>query len=291
LGGTPKTGHLHFLEGLALSTPQRWHEFTPAPADAPAVLLLHGFMGCGADWKFAAHSLCPGYRCLCPDLPGHGAAASESENAGANMEETAAMLLRGLEEHGVGTCALAGYSMGGRVALYLAVQYPERFTCLMLESASPGIADPEARLERRRQDEERALKLSRISQDGPDFREFLRAWYEQPLFGALRNRPALLEERIARRLHTNPRALAASLRGLGTGLQPSLWEQLSSVKIPVLLITGGEDSKFCAIAASMAALLPRVRHEVIQDCGHCAHEEDPERFAEIFRRFLQETDT
>ncbi len=272
-----------------MTTPHHWHEFGPAPANAPVVLMLHGFMGSGMDWAPVARILGPAYRCLCPDLPGHGAAASESENAGANMEETAAILVRGLDDLGVETCTLAGYSMGGRVALYLAVQYPERFTRLMLESASPGIAGPEVRLERRRQDEERALKLARLSPGGPDFHAFLRAWYEQPLFGTLRDRPALLEERIARRLHNDPRALAASLRGLGTGSQPGLWEQLPFVIIPVLLITGGEDLKFGAIAACMKALLPHARHEMVQGCGHSVHDEAPEPFTGICRRFLRET--
>ena len=229
------------------------------------------------------------YRCLCPDLPGHGAAAGKSENAGADMEQTAALLLRRLEEHNISHCALAGYSMGGRVALYLAVRHPERFTRLLLESASPGIADTTARLERLRQDRALARRLSSFSSEPAGFGTFLDDWYGQPLFASLQERPELLKELIARRRENEPRQLGASLLGLGTGAQPDLWGELPSVTMPVLLVTGARDAKFDAIAASMAARLPCARREVFQDSGHCPHEENPTRFAEVFRRVLDTT--
>jgi len=223
---------------------------------------------------------------LCPDLPGHGVYPA---NAGATLEETAVMLLRGLDRHGVECCGLTGYSMGGRIALYLSVHYPKRFSCLILESASPGIADSAARLERRRQDEALARKLSGLYQDELEFYAFLVAWHRQPLFNTLAKKSELLQRRIARMRHNDSRALAAALRGLGTGSQPSLWECLSAIHVPVLLITGAHDQKFTAIAEAMATTLPRARHEQFQECSHCVHEEAPERFAETALRFLHET--
>ncbi len=179
--------------------------------------------------------------------------------------------------------------MGGRIALYLTVHYPRRFSCLILESASPGIADPAARIERRSQDETLARKLSELYQDEAGFYEFLAAWYRQPLFNTLAEKPELLQQGIARRIRQNTRALASSLRGLGTGSQPSLWEYLPSVQLPVLLITGDQDPKFTTIATAMASALPRARHERFHACSHNIHEEAPEQFAAVAGRFLQDT--
>jgi len=243
-------------------------------------------MGSSADWAPVAQNLDSGRRCFCPDLPGHGACPV---NAGADMAATSKMLFRELDKHGIEKCALVGYSMGGRVALHLAIQRPERFSSLILESASPGIADPQARLERRKQDEELAGKLVRLYQHEAGFYDFLDAWYRQPLFDTWSESPALMQRVIARRLHNDPRALAAALLGLGVGAQPSLWTRLSAMELPVLLITGTKDSKFTAIAEAMTDVLPCARHERFQACSHCVHEETPEQFASVVERFLHET--
>ncbi len=271
------------------------------------LVMLHGFMGCGGDWEPIARALGPSYGCLYPDLPGHGALQNDPETAHASMEKTANRVLGELEKQGVGVCALAGYSMGGRVALYLAVRHPDRFAGLVLESASPGIADASARCERIRQDTELARKLAQFtgaaagssertmdhggtpSPQEMDFHLFLEQWYGQPLFCTLADRPELLRQLIERRRRNTPQLLAASLLGLGTGTQPSLWECLPSLQMPVLLVTGAQDTKFTAIAEAMMACLPRARHEVFQGCSHCPHEEAPARFVEVLEKFLRKT--
>ena len=200
--------------------------------------------------------------------------------------------------------------MGGRLALYLAIHFPARFTRLVLVSASPGIENPDERRARRTQDKQLALHLrqfhnaretgdasiepvrpeaSEPSWDG-DFHGFLKRWYEQPIFESLADRPELLDEILERRGRNNPRALAASLHGLGTGIQPSLWHRLPAVKMPVLLVTGARDAKFTAIAETMLKNLPAARHEVMEGCGHCPHEEAPGQFASLLGTFLNEVE-
>lgn len=292
-----------------MTTPLGWHGFGSSKADASTVLMLHGFMGSGADWVPVVKAAgTRGRRYLCPDLPGHGAVPHLLEGADANIKEVAASLVAGLEARRMGHCALVGYSMGGRLALYLALRYPGRFTRLALVSASPGIEDPAERRERRLQDKQLALHLRQFRGEGEredasiaparpedsepswdaDFLAFLRRWYAQPMFESLQERPELLEKMIERRSRNHPRALAASLLGMGTGAQPSLWNRLPALKKPVLLVTGVRDPKFTGIAQAMSARLPRARHEIMPGCGHCPHDEAPAPFAQTLSAFLNE---
>ena len=69
------------------------------------------------------------------------------------LPEIAEAIVSGLDARGVKQCGLVGYSMGGRLALYLAGRHPRRFSCLVLESASPGLRTQEDRQKRQKQDE------------------------------------------------------------------------------------------------------------------------------------------
>ena len=92
------------------------------------------------------------------------------------MEDTAGALLRRLDVLGIETCRLVGYSMGGRLALYLALEFPDRFGSVVLESASPGL-DAARAIERRVDDERLACRLEELGGDVEAFRDFLEQWY------------------------------------------------------------------------------------------------------------------
>lgn len=79
-----------------------------------------------------------------------------------------------------------------------------------------------------------------------------------------------------------------SLKGMGTGVQPSWWSDLSSMSFPVLLLAGAEDSKFAAINREMNNELPDSRLEIISGAGHAIHVERPEIFGTIVNGFLRE---
>ena len=93
--------------------------------------------------------------------------------------------------------------------------------------------------------------------------------------------------RLANRTH----ALAASLRGMGAGAQPPLFERLGGIALPICLVVGAEDAKFRAIASELARDLPNARIEIVPDAGHAAHLENREVFLSIARRFLAGVDT
>jgi len=213
------------------------------------------------------------HRVLMPDLPGHGASVGLEAQA-YTMPGAAAALVEGLDAEAVACADVVGYSMGGRLALYLALHHPARVRSLTLVSASPGLRTAKARAERRRQDAARADALQ------ADFEGFVARWYGQPVFGGLS--PELRSTRVAFRQENDPAELARSLHGMGTGAQPPLWERLDALAVSTAALAGGRDAKYVAIAQAMAAARPAITAHVCAGAGHVVQDEH----ATAFRRVL-----
>jgi 2-succinyl-6-hydroxy-2,4-cyclohexadiene-1-carboxylate synthase len=246
----------------------------------PAILFLHGFMGSGANWADLILALDERFYCVAPDLPGHGSSLGLPPEA-YTLEGAARTLLDLLDSLGAGRPMIAGYSMGGRLALYLALRHPEGCSALFLESTSPGIEDAVEREARRRSDEEKAARL-----ESGDLASFLREWYRQPLFESLALRQVLLRETIEARMRNDPGELAKSLRGMGTGSQPSLWGELAELEAPALAVAGELDKKYAAISTRMASITPRIRAAIVPGAGHNVRLETPETYCALLTHFL-----
>lgn len=249
-------------------------------AKHPAVVFLHGFMGSAADWQEMAAVLENRFYCVAVDLPGHGASLG-LPTAIYTMEGASKSLFGLLADLGVRRQTLAGYSMGGRLALYFALRHPERCAGLLLESASPGLEGPTERKARRKTDEAKARRL-----ESEDFGEFLEDWYGQPLFAPLARDEELLGQTIRARKRNDPAELARALRGMGTGSQPSLWGELAGLEVPALAVAGELDEKFVGIARRMEAKNPAVRPAVVSGAGHNVHAEAPDEYLSLLRGFL-----
>jgi 2-succinyl-6-hydroxy-2,4-cyclohexadiene-1-carboxylate synthase len=229
------------------------------------LLLLHGFTQTGRSWALVEAALRGRYRCLAPDLPGHG---DLSARRPVSFDAVAAYLAALAPRRFV----LGGYSMGGRLALDFALRHPARVERLVLLGASPGLADPDERQARRAADEALA---ERILADGVE--AFAEAWGRQPLFAGQPRGVADLAR--AERLRQSADGLAAALRGLGTGVMAPLWDRLGELAMPVALLAGERDAKFRAIAERMAASIPHARLHVVPGAGHAAHLEAPDAVA------------
>lgn len=262
-------------------------EASSYPELKKTVLLLHGFMGSGEDWQFLPASFGAAHSFLCPDLPGHGSAWNRNISPALNLDTVLLKLSTALDSHGAESCALVGYSLGGRIALHLALRYPRRFSCLVLISASPGIEDPRARTQRQKADEQLARQLDTLTANSTAFQTFLLHWYRQPVFTSLAEKPLLTRTLITRRMQNSPPALAQCLRSLGAGTLPSLWNRLSELNMPVLLIAGKDDPKYVGISSRMHALLPAATLEILDHSGHCPHLEVPETCRDTVAAFLR----
>lgn len=233
------------------------------------VVLVHGFTQTLAAWGPVGERLARRREVVRVDLPGHGG----SDTVRVGFAEAAGFL---------GACGrvgtYAGYSLGGRLCLRLALDRPELVRALVLVGASPGIADPAARDERRAADEAMA---GRIEREG--VAAFLDRWLAGPLFATL---PAEAAGR-ADRLANTAEGLAYALRRLGTGAQEPLWERLATLRPPTLLVAGALDGKFAAIAGQMAAAIgPHARVALVPGAGHAVHLERPAELAALVQEFL-----
>ncbi len=251
----------------------------PNPS-APTLLYLHGFLGCGDDWGAVADCLGDDFAHLTIDLPGHGRHPSD-DLPDYSMETAARQIVSLLDHLGMEKVSLLGYSMGGRLGLYLAVMYPGRFERMVMESSSPGLKGNDERAERRRRDSQLADSLELQS-----FELFLTMWYGQQLFSSMNRSTERFAALIERRRRARPAHLARSLREMGTGAQPSLWNRLAELPMPILFIAGEKDRKFSLLAADMANLCPKSELAILADAGHNVHYEQPDRFLEEARRFL-----
>lgn len=247
----------------------------------PKILFLHGFLGAGPDWNETIAALKEEFCCIAVDLPGHGASLGLPPT-GYTMEGASRYLTGLLDRRGVRRAATAGYSMGGRLALYFALRHPERCSGLFLESASPGLVGAEERASRRRADEEKAARL-----EAEDLDKFLRDWYRQPLFDSLVRNRELLRETIESRRRNEPEELARSLRGMGTGSQPPLWEDLGELSVPTVAVAGELDEKFVGIGRRMAAESPMVGFVSVPDTGHNVHSEAPAAYIDLLQDFVE----
>ncbi|GMW00347.1 MAG: alpha/beta hydrolase [Candidatus Hydrogenedentota bacterium] len=247
----------------------------------PLIVFLHGFMGSKNDWTDVSSTLEDQFHLMSVDLPGHGESPFPNE-PGYGVAELCADLIEVIDETGHGTFSLVGYSMGGRIALYLATIYAMRIDALVLESASPGIQDDEERHTRRATDESVANQL-----ETGDFEAFLRDWYKQPLFQSLHRAPHLIEAAMESKRGGDPGGLARALRAFGPGTVPSVWGDLPAHRIPTLLITGDSDSKYCDIARLMTQRCGHMEHRRMAEAGHNVHLEQPSQYTDELRRFLQ----
>jgi 2-succinyl-6-hydroxy-2,4-cyclohexadiene-1-carboxylate synthase len=226
------------------------------------LLLLHGFTQTGRGWdEVARHLGGERYRPLAPDLRGHGAAASRRPISFAACVADVAGLA-------AGRFALAGYSMGGRLALHVALAHPERVSRLVLVSATAGIEDPDERARRRAADEKLAAWM-----EPKLMTEVADRWAAQPLFCG--QAPEVAAAARADRLRNEPLHLAAALRGIGTGSMTPVWDRLAELEMDVAVLAGERDEKFVALGRRLADALPGGDLEIVPDAGHALALEAP----------------
>lgn len=227
------------------------------------ILALHGFMGTGADWQPVAERLASPV--IAPDLPGHGTAVGLAKSA-YTMDAASDALVAALDVRQLESVVVAGYSMGGRLALHFALLHPERVAGLALISASPGLPTEVERVARRQLDVERA---EAIQQDLP---AFLDQWYRAELWGGP---PKVVRRQLVeRRMPNDPVELARSLRGMGTGVQPWHGDRLREIGVPGVVVAGARDAKYVALARTMAAR-SSLRPVIVPDAGHALLTEAP----------------
>ena len=231
---------------------------------APLVVFVPGYMQRGEAWSPVARRVAESYPTLCLDFRTH------------TFEER----LAELADAAPPGSAVAGYSMGGRLALHLAAREPERFAALITVGASAGIDDPGARRARREADEVFADLV-----ESQPIERTVEQWERLPVFAG--QPEALIEAQRPGRLSHSPHELARLLRSAGQGALEPVWDRIPAIAAPLLAIAGERDSAYVAAAERLAALAPRGRAAAVPGAGHAAHLERPEAVAELVLEALE----
>jgi 2-succinyl-6-hydroxy-2,4-cyclohexadiene-1-carboxylate synthase len=243
------------------------------------LVMLHGFTGSSKTWADFIAGWGIDLQIITVDLPGHGM----TDAPGITSMQDACRELHQLFSHlNLKSFHLLGYSMGGRTALSYAMLYSEKVTSLILESASPGLGTVEELEERQTRDDKLA---ARIEKEGIE--KFVNFWEDISLFESQRKlseekKTAIREERFSQ----HKAGLAASLRSMGTGSQPSWWGSLFELTVRTFLLAGVLDEKFTGINKRMHDCLPNSDLKIIEDAGHAIHVEQPVIFGKMVKEFI-----
>src|SRR6266581_3242981 len=244
------------------------------------VTLLHGFTQSGRSWQETISKLAAGWRWVVPDLRGHGETKTKP-GAACTMDACTSDLVLLWDHLGIDRTHLVGYSMGGRLALHVAVHQPKRILSLLTIGAHGGL-EAEAREGRRLGDEGLA---QRIESEGLE--AFVSYWTALPMFEGLERRgPSFTAQARAERMGNTVAGLAASLRGMGAGVMEPLWNDLPRVGVPSTFVAGQLDHGYVASARRLAAAVPNGRVEIVLRAGHAVHQERPDAFARVLSGHL-----
>jgi 2-succinyl-6-hydroxy-2,4-cyclohexadiene-1-carboxylate synthase len=176
---------------------------------------------------------------------------------------------------------LVGYSLGGRLALRAALREPGRYAGVVTVSAAAGIDEPGARAARAEADDRLASWMEAAS-----IETVVSIWERQPLFAD--QSESLIEEQRSGRLSHEPADLARLLRTAGQGVLEPVWHELLRFPAPLLAIAGARDDGYVRAAKRMAQTAPHGRVAIVEEAGHAAHLQRPDRVARLLVEFLDE---
>jgi 2-succinyl-6-hydroxy-2,4-cyclohexadiene-1-carboxylate synthase len=245
------------------------------------IVFLHGFTGDSSDWQFLFNKLSGNFLPVAIDLVGHGKSSSPPDPKHYTCTAIVHQLNSIFSQLNFKNIILAGYSMGGRVALSYCLKHSSQISAAILESTTPGIEDICLKKERVEFD---LLLAEKIKNEGVE--SFINFWFDTPLFKSLKNLPGFDIIRN-KRLQNSKTGLANSLLSFSTGLMNSYWDKLHSLTFPVLLISGNIDSKYTKINKEMKTKFPSAIHKRVSECGHNVHIEKPELFTKLVVEFLE----
>lgn len=256
-----------------------------AGGDGEPLVLVHGLGGAAANWLALAPLLLPGWRLLVPELPGHG--GSPALPAAPSLDTYADRLGLLLEREGAVPAPLVGHSLGGAIALRLAIRRPEAVSALVLAGAA-GISSGT-------RNARYALAVTAIVKPGRKIaphraRVARSAFLKRVVFGrwGASDPPALPDELVEAFLagparHTDTVSAAKAL------VRDDPRADLDRVGCPTLVLWGARDNQLPVGDAFDYARRLRARLRVIADCGHLLIAERPEACADAIEDFLADS--
>ena len=241
------------------------------------VILLHGLGSCGEDWGLQIPDLSRRYRVITPDLPGHGRSGVGPTSPTVRVMSRAVSEL--LEELDGGAAHVVGLSLGGAVALQLAIERPSQVRSLTAVNTFARL-----RLSRRGL----GKMLGRLILLLTGQMDWLGGWVAGGLFPG--EDQSALRQAAAARIAGNPwhtyfrAALAVTRFDCRHGLE--------DIRAPTLVVAGEEDTTVPLKAKlELASRIPGARLEIISGSGHVTPVDAAGRFNTILLRFFEAVDS
>jgi 2-hydroxy-6-oxonona-2,4-dienedioate hydrolase len=234
----------------------------PRSALPSGLLFLHGLFGKPADWERSVEHFSSRWRVLAPELPVFDLPADQIDVTGL------AAYARGLmDQNNLETAVVSGNSLGGHVALALALTYPERVSGLVLAGSS-GLFERGHGLVPRRPS-----------------REYLYARIREVFYDEAHVTDSLMEE-VTQTIYDRQR-MRRVYRVAASTKRNNLRESLTKIQCPVLVVWGNNDQITPPeMAQEFADRLPDAELEFIDRCGHAVPIERPAEFNHLLDNFL-----
>ncbi len=232
--------------------------------DRPTVILIHGAGGTHLHWPPQLRRL-PGFKILALDLPGHGKSGGIGRQI---IADYARDVLQFMDVVEVPSAILVGHSMGGAIALHLALNIPERIKSLGLIGSGAKLrvvpeilslaADP--------------LSLNKTAH------MIIEYSYSQ---NAAQSLKAIARKRL---LESRPAVLYGDLLACNNF---DVRDQLDKINAPTVILCGAED-RLTPLKYSeyLCARMPRARLDILPKAGHMVMLEQPAKTSEVIERFL-----
>ncbi|MDN5870800.1 MAG: alpha/beta fold hydrolase [Nitrococcus sp.] len=238
------------------------------------VLLLHGLFGSGSNWKRHARDLAQRYRVLLPDLRNHGRSPHAS-----SMDYRALVgdVIGLLDAEGLDRVALVGHSLGGKVAMTLALTRPERVAALLVADIAPVGYAPHLR------DYVAAMRHLNLTTIGS------RAEADQALANAVGE--AMVRQFLLTNLERHPQGyrwrIPLDILADQMPLIEGFPELAASFSGPALFVHGGRSDYVTEQHHGIIReLFPEAELASIAESGHWLHVDAARRFAELLAGFL-----
>lgn len=264
----------------------RWNLLTPENdnSNLTPIFFLHGFAGKADDWSFLFKKVLDlNFYPIAIDLIGHGKSDKPDDENLYTEESLILQLHNVIQKICLGKFILCGYSLGGRLALSYTATYNKNLKALILESATPGINEPQSQIERVNNDK---LLAKKIKDEGVE--KFFEFWYKIPLFQSLKlQNEIVLSNLIKKRTNNSVIGLSNMMVGFSQGNMSSKWKLLHNINTKTLLLSGSLDSKFTNINSQMNELLKYSTYYIIDKAGHIPHLENPSLFENYLLNFLE----
>lgn len=255
----------------------------------PPLVLIHGLSSWMGFWEYQVEPLSTDYRVLALDLPGYG--ASGRPDAPYTPPWYADVIDEWLGGLGIASARIVGHSMGGQIAMTLAIRHPQRVEKLVLsapagfERFTPGAA----RWMKTFWTETRALETRE---------EEMRVTFSTMVFNRMdAGTERLLEERV--RMQTTEAFAATSVavsRSIAGMVDYPVIDQLDQIAAPTLIVFGSDDhmipnpvftgGRTRAIAEAGHRAIPGSELVILPGAGHTVHHDAPDAFNSAVRKFL-----